>query len=56
MLLTVGQMLTTQARLQPGRTAARDLERSMTFAQWNDRACRLANGSTVQKEGSVAVE
>jgi len=44
MLLTVGQMLTTQARLQPGRTAARDLERSMTFAQWNDRACRLANG------------
>lgn len=44
MLLTVGEMLATQARLQPDRLGARDLERSMTFAQWNDRACRLANG------------
>ena len=43
MLQTVGQMLATQARLQPQRLGARDFERSMTFAEWNDRACRLAN-------------
>lgn len=43
-LLTVGQSLATQARLQPDRIGARDLERSMTFRTWNDRACRLANG------------
>ncbi|WGH78639.1 class I adenylate-forming enzyme family protein [Jannaschia ovalis] len=43
MLQTVGQMLATQARLQPNRLGARDLERSMRFAEWNDRACRLAN-------------
>ena len=42
--LTLGQMLTAQARLQPERVAARDLERAMTWRQWNDRACRLANG------------
>lgn len=38
-----GQMLSTQARLQPNRIGARDLERRLTFRQWNDRACRLAN-------------
>ncbi|HPD93923.1 MAG TPA: AMP-binding protein [Pararhodobacter sp.] len=43
-LLTIGQMLSTQARLQPDRIGARDLERAMTFAAWNARACRLANG------------
>lgn len=43
-MLTIGQMLTTQARLQPTRIGARDLERAMTFAAWNARACRLANG------------
>ena len=43
MLLTAGQMLSAQARLQPDRPGVRDLERAMTFAQWNDRACRLAN-------------
>ena len=43
MLQTVGQMLATLARLQPNRLGARDLERSMTFAEWDDRACRLAN-------------
>ena len=44
MLLTVGQMLAAQARLQPTRPGARDLDRAMTFAAWNERACRLANG------------
>ena len=42
-LPTVGQMLATQARLQPDRVGAWDLERAMTFRAWNDRACRLAN-------------
>ncbi len=43
-ILTVGQMLAAQARLQPNRLGARDLERTMSFREWNDRACRLANG------------
>ena len=43
-VLTLGQMLTVHARLHPSRMGARDLERSMTFLQWNSRACRLANG------------
>lgn len=45
-LLTVGAMLSAQARLQPDRVGARDLERAMTFREWNERACRLANGLT----------
>ena len=40
---TPGQMLTAQARLQPQRIGGRDLERALTFAEWNARACRLAN-------------
>ena len=40
---TMGQMLSTQARLQPERIGARDLEREMSFLAWNRRACRLAN-------------
>src|SRR6202051_4133586 len=36
-------MLSVHARLLPNRIGARDLERSVTFAQWNDRSCRLAN-------------
>ena len=42
--LHLGQMLSVHARLTPGRIGARDLERSMTFAQWNRRSCQLANG------------
>ena len=42
-LLTLGQMLSAHARLSPNKAGARDLERSLTFAQWNDRTCRLAN-------------
>src|SRR6516225_6328974 len=42
-LLDLGQMLACHARLSPQRIGARDLERSMTFHQWNSRACRLAN-------------
>ncbi len=56
--LNIGQILTAQARLQPDRIAARDLERAMTFRQWNSRACRLANaliGLGLSKGDRVAV-
>jgi fatty-acyl-CoA synthase len=57
-LLNLGQMLTAHARLSPQRTGARDLERSMTFHQWNARACQLANallGLGLSKGDRVAV-
>jgi fatty-acyl-CoA synthase len=57
-LLTIGQMLTVQARLSSNRIGARDLERSMTFRQWNLRSCRLANallGLGLSKGDRVAV-
>jgi fatty-acyl-CoA synthase len=44
--LNIGQVLTAQARLQPNWTGARDLTRHMSFRQWNQRACRLANALT----------
>jgi acyl-CoA synthetase (AMP-forming)/AMP-acid ligase II len=43
-LLNMGDALRAHAHLNPNRTGARDLSRSMTFRQWNVRACRLANG------------
>ncbi len=42
-VLSLGQMLSVHARLAGDRVGARDLSRSMTFALWNDRSCRLAN-------------
>ena len=57
-LLTLGQMVAAQARLRPQALGARDLERSMTFRQWNARSCRLANaliGLGLQKGDRVAV-
>ncbi|WP_323048374.1 class I adenylate-forming enzyme family protein [Paraburkholderia sp.] len=57
-LLNFGQMLSVHARLSPDRVGARDLERSMTFSQWNDRACRLANallGLGLSKGDRVAI-
>jgi fatty-acyl-CoA synthase len=57
-LLTLGQMLAVQARLQPDKMGVRDLERAMTFRQWNERACRLANallGMGLEKGNRVAV-
>ncbi len=56
--LTLGQVLSSQARLQPNRTGAQDLTRAMTFRQWNQRACRLANalaGLGLTKGDRVAV-
>ncbi len=46
-LLTAGETLAAQARLQPNRIGARDLERAMTFRAWNERSCRLANALLV---------
>lgn len=57
-LLTIGQVLTVHARLFPDRIGARDLERAMTFRQWNQRSCRLANallGLGLAKGDRVAI-
>ena len=54
----VGEVLRANARLFPERVGARDLERAMTFRQWNARACRLANallGLELAKGERVAV-
>ena len=42
-LLTVAEVVAAQARLQPAKVGARDSRRSLSFAQWNERASRLAN-------------
>ena len=57
-LLHFGQMLSVHARLSPNRVGALDLDRAMTFAQWNERACRLANallGLGLAKGDRVAI-
>jgi len=57
-LLTIGQMLTVHARVLGEASGARDLERAMTFKQWNERACRLANallGLGLAKGDRVAI-
>jgi acyl-CoA synthetase (AMP-forming)/AMP-acid ligase II len=57
-LLTLGQMLSVHARLAPERTGARDLTRALTFRQWNERSCRLANallGLGLAKGARVAI-
>lgn len=57
-LLTAGQTLSCQARLQPHRIGAYDIERALSFLAWNERACRLANGLTglgLRKGDRVAV-
>ena len=57
-LLTLGQMLSVHARLSPHKIGARDLERAMTFREWNSRACRLANallGLGLAKDDRVAI-
>jgi fatty-acyl-CoA synthase len=54
----LGDVIAAHARLFPDRVAASDLERAMTFSQWNARACRLANallGLGLSKGDRVAV-
>jgi acyl-CoA synthetase (AMP-forming)/AMP-acid ligase II len=43
-LLTVSEMVATHARLLPQKLAVRDSRRALTFARWDERASRLANG------------
>jgi fatty-acyl-CoA synthase len=43
-VLTVPDMVATHARLRPGKLAARDSRRSLTFRQWDERSSRLAHG------------
>lgn len=45
-LLTLGGLLDAQARMAPDRLGVRDLDRALTFGQWNARARRLANALT----------
>jgi acyl-CoA synthetase (AMP-forming)/AMP-acid ligase II len=57
-LLNLGEALAAHAALTPEKIGARDLERAMTFRQWNERACRLANallGLGLRKGDRVAV-
>ncbi len=42
-VLTLGGVLAAHAHLRPDALGVRDLERAMTFRDWNRRACRLAN-------------
>ncbi|MCH9675695.1 MAG: AMP-binding protein [Gammaproteobacteria bacterium] len=56
--LHLGQTLTAQARLQPERIGARDLDRAVTYREWNTRANRLANallGLGLAKGDRVAI-
>lgn len=57
-LLPVGEVISMNAYLSPNKVGARDLDRSMTFRQWNERSCRLANallGLGLQKGDRVAI-
>jgi len=38
-----GAVVANYAQLLPDKIGTRDLDRAMTFAQWNARSCRLAN-------------
>lgn len=41
--MNVGQVISTNAALNPNRVGARDLTRSLSFGEWNERSCRLGN-------------
>ena len=43
-LLTVSDVIASHARLQPKKVGTRDSKRSLSFADWDNRASRLANG------------
>lgn len=57
-ILTLAQILSAQARLNPDKMAVRDLDRAMTYKVWNERSNRLANallGLGLKKGDRVAV-
>ena len=43
-LLTVSDAIATHARLQPHKIGTRDSKRALSYADWHDRATRLASG------------
>ena len=47
-LANLGQAVCMNARHFPDRIGAQDLSRAMSFRQWNERACRLANALLAQ--------
>ncbi|HET9904220.1 MAG TPA: AMP-binding protein [Xanthobacteraceae bacterium] len=56
--LNIGALLARHARLDPDTVGARDLDRQMSFREWNRRACRLANalrGLGLSKGDRIAV-
>ena len=42
-LANLAEMIEAHARISPEKIGARDLDRAMTFRQWNERSRRLAN-------------
>jgi acyl-CoA synthetase (AMP-forming)/AMP-acid ligase II len=57
-LLHLGEVISRNARLFPNKLGARDLSRAMTYGQWNERSCRLANallGLGLTKGDRVAI-
>ena len=57
-LLHLGEVVSRNARLFPNKLGARDLARSLTYRQWNERSCRLANallGMGLAKGDRVAI-
>ena len=57
-LLHFGDIVAMNAYLYPDKVGARDLGRALTFRDWNDRSCRLANallGLGLEKGDRIAV-
>lgn len=57
-LLTLSDAIATHARLTPNKIGTRDSRRSLTYAQWDERASRLAQGLRqlgLKKNDRVAV-
>src|ERR1700760_3723457 len=57
-LLHFGDIVAMNAYLSPNKIGTRDLTRSFTFREWNDRSCKLANalvGLGLEKGDRIAV-
>src|SRR6201987_5491167 len=57
-LLHFGDIVAMNAHLSPNKIGTRDLTRSFTFREWNDRSCKLANalvGLGLEKGDRIAV-
>jgi len=57
-LLHFGDIVAMDAYLYPDKVGARDLGRALTFRDWNDRSCKLANalvGLGLEKGDRIAI-